>query len=227
MSYDKDSGASPSMSENLLQQKEKSEEQLGFSPLNPLDHLAFAIMADAGASLSEIHAVLARIKTEFVDWNETRLARRDEMTRLLTDIPNGEKVAKSILTAYNAFFEARGSLTFDFLAVDKSSEARKLLQQAMPALKKGGVALLLYEFCPGSSMPLSDGGLQQARKDGLVAKGGDRAQAQKRLHAELTPAQAARLLQYWEIEAVGHPYGEMEKPAPAKSTSGKAKAKKR
>ncbi len=193
----------------LLARKEAGP---GPHPPRPLDHLAFAILADAGAGVAESLAALGRLRQEFVDWNEARVARVQEIARVLgAGIPENERAAARIREEYNAFFEKKGALGFEFLAAGKPAETRRALGQLLPHLGRGAASLLLYEFCAGASLPLSDEGLKQARKDGPVGKNADRSQLARALAESLAPGEICLLLQYWELEATGHPYGEAGK----------------
>lgn len=216
-----------SAARELLERKET-----GPGPHAPraMEHLALAILAANGADTAEALGALDRVRRNFVDWNEIRVARGQELARSLGAIPGAEKSAREISDEYNAFFEKKGALNFDFLAAGKPSEVRRQLVQLLPRLGKGATALLLYEFCPGASLPLSDEGLRQARRDGIAGKTGDRNQLSRTLSDGLEPSEAAMLLQYWELEATGSPYGEhlrKESAAPAKKAKKAApKAKK-
>lgn len=194
--------------EEILNQKETG---CGPHPLQPLDHLAFAILIDAGYDVAEGLDALHRLRREFVDWNEVRVARVQEIVRVLGQGENGERSALRIKEDYNAFFENKGTLNFEFLAAGKPAEMRRTLAQLLPHLGKGAVSLLLYEFCPGASLPLSDEGVKKARKDGAIGKNGDRGQLARILTEHLELSRVCLLLQYWEIEALGNPYGEMRR----------------
>jgi hypothetical protein len=195
-----------------------------------LEHLALAILVANGATVADALDALDRARRDFVDWNEVRVARVQELARSLAPVPNAERSAREIRDEYNAFFEKKGVLAFDFLAAGKPSEVRRQLTQFLPRLAKGAVALLLYEFCPGAPLPLSDEGLKQARRDGMAGKAGDRNQLARALAESLELAEAALLLQYWELEATGSPYGEpLKKESAGSGKKGKkapAKAKK-
>ncbi|MCC8180369.1 MAG: hypothetical protein LIP23_05600 [Planctomycetes bacterium] len=201
----------------------------GPHPLHPLDHLAFAIAIDAGNGVDESLAAIAALRREYVDWNEVRVARTQELARTLSQLVDAERCALRIKEEYNAFFEKKGELSFEFLAVGKPAETRRMLGQQLPHLGKGAVSLLLYEFCAGAALPISDDGLKQARKDGVIGRSADRAALSRVLADSLSLADAARLLQYWELEGHGGPYYEMPKRDPnagkKKKTSGKGKKK--
>ncbi|MDR1518584.1 MAG: hypothetical protein LBU23_00360 [Planctomycetota bacterium] len=179
----------------------------GPHPPPTLDHLAFAVMDADGIGAAEILEALERMRREFVDWNEIRVTRGQELARALGNIPGAERIASRLKIEYNAFFEKRGELSLNFLASAKLSEAKRWLAQTLPLLSKAAAALILREFCPGTALPLSDAGLRQARKDGAAGKNPDRAHLSAALAANLTPAEAGLLIQYWELEASGHPYG--------------------
>ncbi len=196
----------------------------GMYALDPLDHIAFALMMDAGESAQDALAAIAKIRQAYVDWNEVRVSRVQELARVIDSISSCEECAERIVEEYNAFFEKRGSLTFDFLEACKVAEGRKLLQQYLPRIKKGGISLLLFEFCPGASLPLTDEGLKQARKLNLVSKTGDRNHLAKAASEALPLSEVAKLVQLLELEAIGHPYGEPPKAASEKG--GKSGAKK-
>lgn len=199
----------------------------GPQPLNPLDHLAYAIMVDAGEFPVAALTALARVRQVFIDWNEVRVSRIQEIARALSDLASPEASAARIREEYNAFFDKKGTLGFDFLAECKVAEGRKLVQQTLPRLRKGAVALLLYEFAPGASFPLSDEGLKAARKNGLVLKNGDRGQLERSLAGIVDKGSVCRLVQHLEIEAAGNPYGEGKIDAGAQAKRGNAPARKK
>lgn len=214
----------------LLAQKQAGN---GPHPLYPIEHMAFSILTDGGNRPEPSLAAIGRLRQEFVDWNEIRVARQQEIVRALGTVENAERVALRIKEEYNTFFDSRGTLGFDFLAQGRPAEMRRALVQILPRLSRGAVSLLLYEFCPGASLPLSDEGLKRARKDGIASRTGDRGQLGRILAEELEPAEIGLLLQYWELESSGSPYGEPlrgEGRADGKKsgkTKGKSKAAKK
>lgn len=214
MTHGKDS-AEASPARDLLGRKETGA---GPHPVRAMGHLALAILAGNGAEVHEALVGLANLRRDFVDWNEIRVARIQELARSLGPIPGAEASAKAIRDEYNVLFDKKGALNFDFLAGGKPSEMRRTLNQLLPRLGKGASSLILYEFCPGAQMPLTDEGLRQARRDGIVGKSGDRGQLARVLAESLSLSDAAQLLQYWELEGTGSPYGE-----PLKKDAGLAK----
>lgn len=208
----------------LLERKETAAELL---PPRTMEHLGYAVLVANGAEPGEALAALSRLRRDFVDWNEIRVARIQELARSMGDVPEPEKSAKEIKEEYNGFFDKKGALAFDFLAAGKPAESKRQLAQILPRLPKGAALLLLYEFCPGASLPLSDEGLRQARRDGVVGKSGDRNQLSRVLIENMELPDAAILVQHWELEAHGAPYGEApKKEAPKVGRKAPAKGKK-
>lgn len=222
MSNAKNSGdASPA--KDLLTKKRTGS---GPHPGKALDHLAIAILGANGAEVDDALTAIANLHRDFVDWNEIRVARIQELARSLGDIPGAEASATGIRETYNAFFDKKGALNFEFLAGGKPSESRRTLNQLLPRLSKNAASLLLFEFCPGAQIPLSDGALRQAKRDGILGKSGDRGQLARILTESLGLGDATLLIQYWEIEATGSPYGEaLKKDNPTAKKPRRAKAK--
>jgi hypothetical protein len=192
----------------LLAKKEASSAP---HPPRALEHLAFAILMEGGADTEESLSALARLRRHFVDWNEIRVARTQELAKAMGDTPNAERAALRIKEEYNAFFEKKGVLSYEFLAAGKPVEMRRVLNQLLPHLAKSAGSLLLYEFCAGATLPLSDAALKQAKKDGAVGKSADKNQAARILSESMEPGEIALLAQYWELETSGNPYGEAGK----------------
>ncbi|MDR1613817.1 MAG: hypothetical protein LBT97_13700 [Planctomycetota bacterium] len=191
--------------------EEKATEN-GPQPLNPMDHLAYAIISDAGESAEASLAAIALLRKHFIDWHEIRVARTWEVARAMGGQAWTETAAKRIIEEYNSFFDKRGNLSYDFLAATKAAEGRKLLQQYLPHLRKGAYALLLFLNIPGSALPLSDEGLKAAKRHGLLSKSGDRGLLLRTLQESLDNEAIALVVQHLEIEATGNPYGEAQKP---------------
>ncbi len=186
--------------------KKRTEERA--HPPKAMDHLALALMVGIGAELPEALEGLAHLRRDFVDWNEIRVARVQELSKSIGEYPWAEAAAGVLKEEYNAFFDKKGALGFDFLATGKPAESRRALVQFLPCLAKGAQSILLFEFCPGATLPLSDEGLRSARKDGIGGKNIDKNQLTRILTESLPLAEAAELVQYWELEATGSPYSE-------------------
>ncbi len=205
-------------------EKKRTEERL--HPPRAMDHVALALMVGVGAELNEALTGLSHLRRDFVDWNEIRVARAQEIAKSLGAYPWAEAAAGVLKDEYNAFFEKRGALGFDFLASGKPAESRRSLAQVLPCLAKGAQSILLYEFCPGATLPLSDEALRQARRDGVGGKNADRNQLTRILAETMPLADAAELVQYWELEATGSPYGEALKKDAHLAKKGKKNAAK-
>ncbi|MDR3211720.1 MAG: hypothetical protein LBU79_07375 [Planctomycetota bacterium] len=210
MANSKTNTASP-----IAQYIEKRLGRAALSPLNALDHIAFAILLEDGATVKTALEMVASLKKDFFDWNEIRVSRTQEVARTLSAIIRADTSARRLIEEYNGFFEKKGCLSFDFLRVVKVAEAKKQLHQAFPLLHKGAISLILYEFCPEASLPISDAALKLARKEGLIGKSANREQFVAALASGAVPGDAVLLVQHLELEVHGNPYGEVP-PPPAK-----------
>ncbi len=204
MTNGKDTPEAAAIRETL--EKKRSEDRA--QPPRAMDHLALALMVGLGAEVKDALEGLAHLRRDFVDWNEVRVARVQELAKSIGNFPWAEAAAGVLKEEYNAFFDKKGALGFDFLASGKPAESRRTLVQFLPCLGKGAQSILLYEFCPGATLPLSDEGLRSARKDGVGGKNIDRNQLTRIMAESLPLAEAAELVQYWELDATGSPYSE-------------------
>lgn len=191
------------------------------------DHLAFTVLAGAGAGPEKTFAALARLRTAFVDWNDLRFSRVGDLADLLHGFPEPETAARALRGAYRRQFDESGRMDLQFPDDARAADVKKRLAKLFPCLGRTALALILYEHLPGQPLPLSDKAFGAAKKHGLCPRGGQRAQLQKRLEDALTPAEIVRLAQLLEMDAgESHPYGEPWPEAPAPDEA-KKKAKKR
>lgn len=190
--------------------------QAGAGPhaLEPEDHLAFALLSKAGMGPEEALAVLQRLRETFVDWNEVRVASLPELMRCIGTDANAQDMATELRQGYNALFEARNTITMDFLNNCKPTEAKRALGQIMPLVPRPAVLLLVHQFCGSVQLPISANGVRQARKESFVSNSADANQVYRAISDALTPAERCLMVQYWELAATGNPYGETKRPRP-------------
>jgi hypothetical protein len=105
----------------------------------------------------------------------------------------------------------------------KSSEARKGLSKIDTDIPRDVYSLILFQLCPGTTIPISDEGIAQAKKEKLLGRTGNKQQLQKKLLAELTQEEAAEIVQYLEYIAAGG--GKKNTPAKSAGKPGKPAAK--
>lgn len=187
-------------------------------PLAPLAQLAYSVLAgEAGGEAAR--EGLGRLLADFDDLNEVRTARLAELARRLDPLPEADALAKRLREMLGRLFELRGCMDLLFLKEVKPLEARKHLLEIDPEMGRDTLALVLFELCPGTTLPLSPEGFAAARKLGLAARGGSKQQLQKTMQEQLSPEEAAQLVHYLELESGA-------KPAPAPAKKAKPAAKK-
>jgi endonuclease III len=186
----------------------------GVSPLPPLELIIFSLLRGENDD-RDVFEALKRVRAEFVDWNEARVARRSELAALLDPLSSADELAARMQAFLNQLFDVCGGINLGFLETVKPSEAKRHVLELDAEISRDVVALVLFQLCPGTTMPLGAEALKLARKLGLVGRSGTRQQLQKRLQEELSPAEAAELLQYLELETAP--------PAPKKKSSSRRK----
>lgn len=190
-------GSSTKSPETVLKNFEKSS--LRPKAMEPIDRLVFAVLAENRDPI-KVEDAIARVKKKFINFNECRVSRWVEIARALDPLENSDQGAMRMRDMLNRLFDMRGSLSLDFLTTVKLSEARRMLKNLDPAMSRDVLSMVIYEFMPTMTVPVTPEGLKVARKHGLISKTGTKAQLQKVLE-EAEPQTAAKLLHYIEIEA--------------------------
>lgn len=193
-------------------------------PFAPLDHLVYGAILDYAESPEQAAEAVQAIRAFVVDWNELRVMRRAELARTVDFLPDADEAALAARNMLNKLFDLRGAMDLGFLTEMKPAEARRTLLDLNNDLPRDIISLVLFETCPGSTLPLTPEALKVARKHGLVSRTGTKQQLQKALLAELDPMEAGELVQYLEIEA-GNAGAGRGKRKPAKKTTKKDKSK--
>lgn len=179
------------------------------APLHPIDRLVFAALAD-GADVAEAGLVYRRLRHAFVDWNEMRVARAGEISRLLDPLPGVDARAQRVRAILTRLFDLRGAMELVFLSEMKVTEGRKCLLGIDKGLPRETIDCVLFSTVPGAALVISPEALAEARKRGLVGKSGTRQQLQKRLQDGLPPIEAGMIVA--ALEALVRP----ERPAARK-----------
>ncbi len=182
----------------------------------PLDRLVMALLLD-GHDRTQAWSAWRRLREHFIDWNEARVARKAELTRLVAPLPASEEVADRLRKLLEKLFDQCGMLDLGFLAELKPGDSRRALLDLDANLPRDELALISFECCPGVTMPLSTEAFDAARRLGLVGKSGTKVQLQKLVQNDLAPTEAAELVYYLELE--GQPAGKK----PAAKSGGEAK----
>ena len=210
----------------LLEKYGKSS--LAAGTMDPMDFMVYFIIMDtAECTAATAAAAIRRMRANFVDYNDIRVARWTEVADSLKPLPRADPVARRIRDYLNRVFDTCGAMSLRFFSDLKPSEARKTIAALEPALPKDAGFIVLYAYQPGFPLPISDAAFALARQQGAIPRSGSRQNLQKALSDSGLPGeQCAALVQYWEIDAVKD-----RKPAPkekeAKAPKSGAKAPKK
>lgn len=180
--------------------KSIAKNHCGVPFLPPLERLIHATLTD-GIKPPEAEGGMARLRKHYLDWNETRAAWRAEVARVLEPLPDADDRAMRMKNMLNRLFELRGAMDLSWLAETKPAEARRYLIDFDSDIPRSVIALVLFELCPGTAIPLSPGGLKKARKLSLLGRSGTKGQMQKLLAEECTQVEAAEVVYYLEYVA--------------------------
>ncbi|MBN2712277.1 MAG: hypothetical protein JXR97_07545 [Planctomycetes bacterium] len=181
-------------------------------PLPPLETMVYEILAD-GIEADEALKAFNRLSSTFINWNECRVARVTEIGRILDKIDDADGKALRVRKMLNRLFDFRGAMDLDFALEMKPSEARRCLIDLDVDVPRSIISVILFQLCPGTTIPISPEGLAVAKKHGLIGKSSSKQQLQKVLQGELDLNDGGELMQYLEFEAEG----ETKKAAKSKS----------
>ena len=185
-------------------------------PMSAFIRMVYAIVSEDNTPEAAMKSI-EKIMQVFIDWNECRVARWVEIARAMDPLPGADKIAMRIKDMLNRLFDRKGVLSLDFCLEMKVTEARKVLNELDLSLSKQEVGMILYYYHPSMMVPVTNEGLEVAKKYKLIPKSGDKSHLQK-VFSKLEHQQAVELLHYLELEAVVE---EAKSVAPAKKTAKK------
>jgi hypothetical protein len=120
--------------------------------------------------MTQVAAVrtLKRMKNHFVDLNDLRVSRKEEILDIFKDASEGaEKSATAITQTLNTLFEKHNKVTLDFLCHEGKRQARKDMEEIE------GITSFAVNYCfltalDGHAIPLNPVMLQYLRDQELV-----------------------------------------------------------
>jgi len=199
----------------------------------PLPLMLFSVLCDGLDNPDLAVAAMDRLNKAFIDLNELRVARLAEIARVLDPMPESDQRAMNLRQLLTKLFELAGNLDLGFLIEMKALDARKAMNDLDSNVSRQAVAMVMFAYCPGVTIPVTPEGLKAAQGKGLVKRGGNKQQLQKLMQTELGPLECAELLQYLEADGAGVLTGysktssKPQKKADAGASTKTAKAKKK
>ncbi len=169
----------------------------------PLQLMMFSVLSDGLDNPELAVAAMARLEKSFIDMNELRVSRLAEIARVLDPMPEADERAMNLRKMLTKLFELAGCLDLSFLIEMKALDARKALNDLDANVSRQALALVMFAYCPGVTIPVSNEGLKAATTKGLLKRGGNKQQLQKLMQTELDEFDCAELLQYLEADGAG------------------------
>ncbi len=150
------------------------------------NHLA-AVILGRDTDGAKAYTACRRLLTEFVDWNEVRVARWGEVERVLR-LHVGERrsgdATRRLLYCLQQVFELRGEVGLTALTPDVLSEARKFLL-LLNFLDADEVNLVMLLGLGEPVMPVDSNVLRPGKRRGGISHTATKLQAQKALEQSL------------------------------------------
>jgi endonuclease III len=180
--------ASPSARTRTILKRLKRRYPRGKAPPSTglTDHLSAVIIARHTED-GRAYRACAKLMSEFVDWNEVRVARWGEVERAVRPVL-GERgageAARRLVYCLQQIFLQRGDVHLDGLAKASPAEARKFLL-ALDFLDRDEVNLVLLLGLNEQVMPVDSDVLRAGKRLGVISNSATKLQAQKALEQSL------------------------------------------
>lgn len=149
-------------------------------------HLAAVIVGRDGEGDGAYRAC-RKLLTDFVDWNEVRVARWGEVERVLRpyvgERRSGE-AARRLVYCLQQIFQTRGEVSLECLAEDPPPEAKKFLL-GLNFLDHDEVNLILLLGLGEPVMPVDSDVLRAGKRLGVISHTATKLQAQRALEQTL------------------------------------------
>lgn len=128
-----------------------------------VDALVSECMTQAAAART-----FKRMKTHFVDLNDLRVSRKEEILDVFKDTSEAaEKSAASITQVLNALFEKQNTVTLEALRHEGKRQAKKVLEE-IPGITPFAVSYSFVTALDGHAIPLTAAMLDYLRANDLV-----------------------------------------------------------
>ena len=118
--------------------------------------------------LPTANRILKRMKSHFVDLNDLRVSRKEEILDVFKDTsPGVEKNAAAMTQTLNSLFEKYNKVALDFLCHEGKRQAKKDLGE-IPGMTSFAASYCFLTALGGHSIPLNPAMLQYLREHELV-----------------------------------------------------------
>ena len=149
-------------------------------------HLAAVVVGRDGDS-SKAYKACDTALSEFVDWNELRVARWGEVERALRPFVgerNSAEAARRLVQCLQQIFLARGEVDLDAFAKQAPADARQFLM-GLDYLDRDEGNLVMLLGLGEPVMPVDGDVLRTGKRLGVISNGATKLQAQRALEQSL------------------------------------------
>lgn len=152
---------------------------------DPLTELVLACLSFY-APEAKATAALSKLNGGFVDFNELRVCRENEIARMLgTAYPAARETSSLLITALKAIFEKQDDVSLDELHAMGKRDAKAYLE-SLEGLPAYVVARVMLRGLGGHSFPLHDKMLDMLRDEEAIDPNADVAEVQGFLERQIT-----------------------------------------
>lgn len=152
---------------------------------DPTTELVLACLS-ASSTEAKARAALNRLRSNFVDFNELRVCRPEEIAEILgKSFPQGYEVAVTILAVLRELFDLRDSLDLTEFAEGGKRDAKIFLEQlenATPYM----VACVMLHSLGAHAFPVNAGIIEMLREEEVTTPKADAANVQGFLERQLS-----------------------------------------
>ncbi len=189
--------------------------------LDPLEALIEAILSYE-VTQSKARSVLKKIKSEFVDFNELRVARYDELTAVMgKSYPQAREASEQLTGVLNFIFEKEDKLSLDILKEMGKREAKAYLE-SLEQTNAYIVSYVMLYALGAHAFPMHPGIYQMFQEEEVVNPKSDMADIQGFMERQIAASDIHYVYGMLRDCADGH---KAEKK-PAKKISAKKTVKK-
>jgi len=134
---------------------------------SPVDAMVHGVVLEY-YSVSESAKIIEKIATHFVDWNDLRVSRNEEIVDVLSgDKEIANKAATALTLALQKTFDRFDAINLEGI-VELGKRAAKHEMEEMEMLSLFGLNYFLLEVMQSHSLPMTEAMIELVKENGLV-----------------------------------------------------------
>jgi len=141
-----------------------------FESEDKVDSLVYAVLYEH-LKTEDVNAFVTLMRSHFVDWNDLRVSRLEEIVDVLSQSPlpvdQKKKVSQQLVTCLNSVFTKYDRISFEDIEELGKRQAYQELE-TLSAFTPFVINFLMLNFKGSHSLPLNSMMIDYAKKEGLV-----------------------------------------------------------